>query len=293
MDEKILLTQQIKGMNRQWMEEDIFKKLSPLTGRGYYWDPATLTLKIAGDRGLSHVTPWSHGKGTHKVNCSLDHHVAFELFNIIPPKCLRCYKVCMGLPNFASLMEMEEIQKQLPFACKCGMERRDYTPKHYGAYFYNTSMEEGKDKYHTVVDLITKNMTDGEEIAKGIILKRGCTEYEMIKGPSPFWQMTEKEEEMYDLLTAHVTDYRSNARQPEAVKNFVRQEWIRWAHSNGDFSYLPWNGGVKLYPDYVTYHKGSVEDIQKDLDLAQESLRPIAPPVEYDKEVIGDHDELT
>jgi hypothetical protein len=190
---------------------------------------------------------------------------------------------------------MEEIQKQLPFACKCGVERREYTPRHYGAYFYNTSLEEGVDKYHTIVDLVKKNMNNGEELAEGIILKRGCTEYEMIKGPSPFWQMTEKEEEMYEMVSAYVEDYRSNARQPEMVKNFVRQEWIRWAHSHGDFSYLPWNGGVKLYPDYVTYHEGDVEDIKKDLEMAQESLKPqSAPePVEYEKEVIGDLDELT
>ena len=198
----------------------------------------------------------------------------------------------MGLPNFASLMEMEEIQQQLPFACKCGMERRDYTPKHYGAYFYNTSLEEGVDKYHTVVDLVTKNMTNGEEIAKNVILKRGCTEYEFIKGPSPYWHMTDKEEEMYDMLTAYVENYRSNHRQPDLIKNFVRQEWLRWAHSNGDFSYLPWNGGVKLYPDYVTYHEGDVELIKKDLETALESVKP-TPPVKYDKEVIGDEDELT
>lgn len=292
MEQKIRLTQQVKGMNREWMEADPFTKLASLQSRNFFWDPATLTLQRKRPIGLTPQTPWCHSIGSHKVNCAFDHHIAFELFNIIPPKCLRCWKVCLGMPTFSSLMEMEEIQQQLPFPCKCGAELRDYTPKHYGAYFYNTSLEEGIDKYHTVVDLIKNNMTDGEEISKGIILKRGCTEYEFIKGPSPYWHMTDKEEEIYDMLTAYVENYRSNFRQDDHIKNHVRQEWIRWAHSHGDFSYLPWNGGVKLYPDYVTYHEGDVELIKKDMEMALDSVKPI-PPVKYDKEVIGDLDELT
>jgi hypothetical protein len=287
------------------MEDDFFKRLGVMYQYGFEVDPLTLRFtKKAG--GIVPATPWCHAKGSHWFSCQFDHHIAFNLFGIIAPRCQSCWKVCMGLPNFASLMEMEEMQKQLPFPCKCGIERREYTPKHYGAYFYTNSLRAGRERYNDVVELVTKNMTKGKKIAKGIILKRGCTEYEMIKGPSPYWRMTEKEKEIYSLLEAYVDIPRNNHDQYEAIKINVKQDWIKWAHSHGDYSYLPWNGGEKLFPDYVSYHKGDIEGIEADMAKAVEAGRQeeiealkesseqsIEEPVEYPKETIGEQDELT
>jgi hypothetical protein len=298
-DPKVYAQMNLKGHLREWMDKDIFKKLSKLAGSGWAWDSGTLTLSQPGPKTMAIDTPWSHATVSHDKNCNFDHHIVFDKYGIIPPKCLNCWKVCMGLPNFAALMEMEELQTQMPWPCKCGIELRDYTSKEYGAYFYNNTLEEGRDKFHTIVDIVKKHMTNGEEIAKGIILKRGCTEFEMIKGPSPYWHMSKEEEAMYELLMSHVVMPRNNAKQPEIMKNYVRQNWALWAHSHGDMTYQAWNNGESLFPDYVRYHEGDLEEIKKDIadclaSVTEPQAEPVElPKVEYPEEVVGEEDELT
>lgn len=304
----IYATQQIGGVNRRWHESDIFRKLGRVSALGFRWDNDRHVLIKDGPFTVGIETPWVHAEGSHKNRCGFDHFIAFNEFKIISPKCLNCWKVCVGLPTFASLMRMEEIQSQMPdgLPCKCGIEVRDYTPKEYGAYFYAHSLEEGRDMYEDVCTVIKKNMEGGKKIAKGAILKRGCTEFEMVKGPSNFWHLSDQERDVYELLDSVVEDRRSHAHQDRTIKNYVKQNWLLWAHSHGDMTYLPWNDNRPLFPGYVSYHKGDIEDIKKDLaksvDMAKKANVP-TPPVqepidmdtveEYASEVIGDQDELT
>jgi len=296
---QIYATMNVKGEFRKWMDNDIFKRLAALAGGGWYWDSATMTLKKPGPQTIALETPWIHCNVGHSKNCNFDHHIAFTHFHIIPPKCQSCWKVCMGLPDFESLMFMEELQTSMEWPCKCGIELRDYTTKKYGAYFYTNSLEEGRERYQNIVDIVSQYMTNGKEIAEGIILKRGCTEFEMIKGPSPYWHMTAAEEKLYEMLISHVDLPKNQAKQPDIMKNYVRQNWILWAHSHGDMSYLKWNDNTPLFPDYVKYHKGDIEEIKKDMADALESVQPKTksteelPTVHYEKEVIGEQDELT
>jgi hypothetical protein len=305
MNEQVYATRQIHGTHRKWLENDPVRKLQKVHAAGYVWDPETSKLKRPGPFGMTFATPWVHARGSHKYNCGFDHHIAFDLFGIISPTCLGCWKVCMGLPDFASLMEMADIQEQLPIdiPCKCGIETRDYTSKSYGAYFYTRSLDEGRDRYEVVKQTVLDNMTRGKEIAEGMVLKRGCTEFEMVKGPSPYWHITPKEMELYELMRAYVLDRGAVLSQHPMIQNYVKQTWIPWAHSRGDFSYLPWNDGKKLFPDYVSYHEGDINDIKRDLVLAQtqgtipkdvKQPEPIdIEKVDYSEDVIGEEDELT
>jgi hypothetical protein len=80
-------TQQIKGLNRQWMDEDFFKRLGVMYQYGFEVDPVTLRFtKKSG--GIVPNTPWCHAKGSHWFSCQFDHHIAFNLFGIIAPRCL-------------------------------------------------------------------------------------------------------------------------------------------------------------------------------------------------------------
>jgi len=299
-DPKIYATQQIHGKNREWMEQDVFKRLQGVAAKGFKWDSNGLVLRQMGEMSMNPNTPWCHAKGHHELRCSVDHHIIWEGFGIITPRCQNCWKVCLGLPDFKSLMRMKEIQEDWDIAAKCGAEVRDYTPKTYGAYFYNIGIDEGRDKYEQVVKVVKENFENGEEIAKGVILKRGCTEYEMIKGPSPYWCNTDKELEILEMIEAYTAFRKSNLSQYPMIKRYVMQNWILWAHSHGDFSYLPWNGGKKLFPDYVTYHEGDILNIKNDLRMAKEAVlhpQPQGPaviePVEFDKDLVGDDDGLT
>ena len=179
---------------------------------------------------------------------------------------------------------------------KCGIEMRDYTPKHYGGYFYTHSLEEGRERYEQVRKGVDEAIDGGKDLS--VILKRGCTEYEMIKGPSVYWHNTAEESKMLELIDAFVDLSRSNNRQSEMVKNSVRLKWALWAHSNGDFTYKELNNGKALFPDYVKYHEGDIEDIKKDLESAQEEMK--LREINYmnklkdvPEESKGEQDELT
>jgi len=264
---KIYNSSTIHGELRKWTDTDVFRILSPLASMGYYWCPENLSMRRPRERRLGANTPWIHSMGSYKKECWFDHHIMFDIFNIIPPRCQECWKTVATPTTFKQLLEIEDIQMQMKVPSKCGVELRDYTPKHYGSYWYTNSLDEGRERYEQVRKIVDEHVTDGKNLS--VILKRGCTEFEMIKGPSPFWHMTPREEEMYELVYAHVDTGKVNAIQPEIIKNHVRTTWALWAHMNGDFTYKDFNGGESLFPDYVKYHEGDLDNIKADLAIAR------------------------
>lgn len=259
-----------QGVLRDWMLADPIQKLRPLLNtQRYMFDPKTHKLVTPRQKTVALDTPWCHSKAFHKKNCTFDHNVVFDHYGIIPPRCQKCWKVVATLDTFDQLLHVEQIQLDTPFPSKCGMEMRVYTPKAYGAYWYTESLEAGRERYEQVKELIKPNVPDGDKV--NVILKRGCTEFEFVKGPSPYWTMTPHEEEMYEFLLAYVENPRNQMPQAEFVKNYVRGKWATWAHSRGDMSYQKYNDGQSLYPDYVKYHEGEVEDLKADLAAAQAS----------------------
>lgn len=255
--------------SRDWME--IF---APLYKKGYRWDAKTGTLKMPGyDTAdfLSAETPWIHVKTSPLKDCLFDHHVAFDCFGIIPPKCLECWKVVVTPKSYHQLRQMEELEESCPYSCKLGIEVRDYTPKHYGCYFYNDSIDAGRECYETIRTMVNKHIDGGDEL--DVILKRGCTEFEFLKGPSPFWTMSVEEEKKYELLRSFVGHQKNNNPQPELAKNHIRLRWAQWAHSNGDMSYKPYNDGKSLFPGYISYHEGDLDEIKQEIAMARATAK--------------------
>ena len=118
-----------------------------------------------------------------------------------------------------------------------------------------------------------------KETAEGVILKRACTEYEMIKGPASSWTLTKEEERMLELIEAYVDVPQATKRQPQMTKPTVMIKWALWAHANGDFSYMKYNGDKKLFPDYQKFHKGDINDIKHDLAVTAAHAAGVDPAV--------------
>jgi len=186
---------------------------------------------------------------------------------------------------------MEQLLNDMDLPSKCGIELRDYTPKHYGAYFYCDGFDQGRERYTQVRKAIDDNieLTDKDKPI-GVILKRGCTEYEMIKGPSPYWNCSGADLEMFKLSEAFIDVGRGNSGQDPIQKTNVKCKWLLWAHSNGDMSYLPYNGGEKLFPGYVSYHEGDVDDVKRDLCISNmQGTTGMAPEITVEfLEKVGD-----
>jgi hypothetical protein len=286
------------GLIDKWAQEDYVSIFGKLHAEGFQWDPVDLVLRQLGAfRVAQSNTPWCHAKSTPGKRCALDHNITFKHWGIIHPRCLECWKLCVTVPlenGFENLLKLEQLQLRMGYAAKCGIEMRDYTAKFYGGYWYTESFDEGRDRYKEVLEALTKHVSP--EVASTLILKRACTEYEMVKGPSPYWHNTRAEEKMLERIEAMVDMHHSNNEQSDLIKNNVRLKWVLWAHANGDMSYMKYNGGKKLFPGYVTYHEGAREDVKRDIAVALAQAKSGITPAVTDEflkqtdKLADDHD---
>jgi hypothetical protein len=275
-DQRIYNKIQVKGKMLEIANRDVVTKLKPFEQQGFKWKNGSLVRPISGFESFD--TPWCHAGHLAGKHCGLDHQLTFNLYNIIHPRCMSCWKSCMGIKNFDELMTWYKVQNnEMGIAAKCGIEMRDYTPKLYGSYHYAHSLDEGREQYEMIHRLAKKYLS--EETAAGLILKRACTEYEMEKGNSAAWFLSEKEEKMLDLIDTYVDSPVANQGQNKTLAHpHVQLRWLRWAHMNNDFTYLPYNDDTKLFPGYLTYHEGDVQELKHDMALLQAEAKHNIPP---------------
>jgi len=274
--EMIYQTMRFGGEAAKWAAEDWFTFFSRLNAQGFVWDPEDQRMRQKGWPALQANTPWCHVSSSWDKHCSLDHNIIFHNWRIIHPRCLECWKVVATPRTFHELMQLEELQRKLKFDSKCGIELRDYTPKFYGGYFYTNSLDAGRARWREVKDAVSEYISP--EVGNGVILKRGCTEYEMVHGPSVAWTVSPKQEKLLEIIESFVDVKRGHGEQSLMLQRNVHLKWLLWAHSIGDMTYVDYNGGQKLFPDYVKYHEGDIGDIKHDLAIAQAQASVGLPP---------------
>lgn len=249
----------VSGLYGQLTRQDILSPLLPLiqSGKFVYTDngkvkPIALSIEPQ--------TPWIHVRSCKDRDCGVWHNIMFNIYGILPSPCMECWKVVVGPKTLTELFGVLEFQEELNMPSKCGIEIRDYTPRLYGGYFYNHSVEEGQECYHKVVEGLGK-----KGINIPVILKRACTEFEMKFGPSNLWKLPEGqlefEESIYNIL--ELGDNFSELEQHHNVRPRVIRSWIQWAYKNGDKTYLKYTGGKPLYPDTVKYHELDLSKLTK------------------------------
>lgn len=211
-------------------------------------------------------TPWQHVNHLHTKRCSVDHSVKFNALGYIPPRCQECWKVCVTPRTLKELFLLIEVEKDLDRASKAGIEMRWYTPKLYGGYFYNNSLDEGRERYEEVRKAVSEHISPDVPI----ILKRACTEYELIAGPSVAWYMTDaqwKMDEDFDaLVDQHVPITKG---QTKFVEHAIHSNWMEWAWKHKDPTVKEYIGDLPLYPPAMTYHEGDINEIKQDLIRAR------------------------
>jgi len=257
-------------------KKDIVSLLNqPLRQAGYYLSYEGVYKRS--NTAVATDTPWHHVKHLAGKKCMLDHHIKFNLCGYVPPKCLECWKVVVGPRTLKELFQLLDIQRSLDRPSKCGIELRYYTPRLYGGYFYNNSLDEGRECYEAVRKAVDEHI--GPEV--GVILKRACTEYEMIKGPSAAWVMTRRDHELDELLDEVIDTYSPNiVGQPDVLLAQVHTHWIEWAWKHQDSTVQEYIGVEDLYSKTMTYHEGDLNEIKRDLMRARAKVKhDIAPEV--------------
>ena len=214
--------------------------------------------KIYTETSLAWETPWHHVYHAGHLDCHLWHKVIFDfVFKALgekwgPSQCQNCFKVVARLRTLKELFALLNLQKRMGRPSKCGKEIRPQVNGLYGGYWYNWGLEAGLECFKAVREEINKDPKLGPEIP--LILKRACTEFELLAGPSDKWEVNEKQLQVETLIDNTFVRDIKHRTQPDHAIATVHRGWIEWAYACGDKTYLEFTNGEPLYPPLVTYH---------------------------------------
>jgi hypothetical protein len=197
-------------------------------------------------------SPWIHSHQDNYNECTLWHSVAFEHFKFWPSYCMGCWKVVVAPPDLSGLFDLYEYQQGYGKPCKCGIEIRSTVNRLYGGYFYHRSKEEALEAYDKIRSDLPRNFE--------IILKCGCSEFELELGPAEEWEVSSDQKVTEDLLQQWVVIPDNIFVQPLYLKAHIMMKWIHWAYEHGDNTYKLFTNMVPLTVPMKTYHGGRSKD---------------------------------
>jgi hypothetical protein len=248
-------------------KQDLIGKLKPLFNAGHlYIDPENGKIKRPGQV-MMITNPWVFTKQADWTNCAVWHQIYFKCLNAIHSGCYRCYKVVVRPQTVRELFDLHEVMQQLGLAGKCGVETREYTKHLYGAYFYCNGLEDGKRIYRIVSDAIAKELRPDMDV----ILKRGCTEFEMMHGDSSKYEQSEEDRQTERLLEDNMDIPPATFAQPDILKTHIKRSWLAWAYKNNDRTCLEYNDGEDFVAQPTTYH-------EEDINHGSDNAHPLVVP---------------
>lgn len=231
-------------------KKDYITKVSDILKQGYKIRVEDGKF-VPGATAMGHGAPWVYTKTYPGYRCDIAHSVFWELLHHIPNQCRKCYKVVVRPRTLEELFNLYELQEEMGVPCKCGMELRDTVNGLYGGYFYCKGVDEGRERYKQVRELVDERLSKETPV----ILKRYCTEFELGGKPSNETpDCTEEELQMEEQIYFLFPSVGGSNVHPDHVKIHVMRRWIDYAYKNGDETYKLFTRGSPLYKPYVTYH---------------------------------------
>jgi hypothetical protein len=228
---------------------DIVGKIMPLLNSGAYYVRPDGRIATTIDR-LNFDPPWIYVRPAPTRLCHIWHKIYFQHFNIIPSQCHQCWKVVIRPRTIEELFALYEYQMhQYNAPCKCGIEDRGYVEGIYGGYFYNDSLEAGKE----CLDKVIREFSSKFSPEMPIYLKRACTEFEQSWGDSAKWEISDDQKALEKTLNSIFVQDEYKMPQTDHLRSHVFKRWIHKAADHGDMTYLRFTDGVHLVPKIVKY----------------------------------------
>jgi hypothetical protein len=162
---------------QDYNNKNILKKLKPLlqTGGATLHSDGTVSFNVKYP--IDGV--WCHPKQDRTRKCFHYMQLLFDKCKMIAKRCFNCWKVVVRPRTVEELFKLLDLEidyvRIYDKPCKCGIETRDFVEGLYGGYFYNDSLQEGKECYEIVRKMVSERISPDIVVA----LKRGCTEYEL------------------------------------------------------------------------------------------------------------------
>lgn len=234
--------------------QNLINICKPLINQGYYLD---MDGKLKCASRVATDMPWVFCRQDDSRKCNLWHGIFFNVFGWLPSPCLECWKVVVRPKSLKDLFELREVQRDMELSSKCGIEVRDSVHGLYGGYWYCDSIGHGKQVWAAVKKEVDSRLSADTPV----MLKRGCTEFELKFGDSANWEEHVNEQQIYmEKKLSCFIDTKERIEQPDVVKEAIYKKWIEYAHANGDSTYRLFTDNKPLYAPYRTYHD-EVEDV--------------------------------
>ena len=204
---------------------------------------------------IAHI-PDKHPR-KHYPSC---HFLSKFLFQVIykqkaiPLACQQCYKVKIYYQNVEQLVSFKAILEKIDHVSKSGCELDSPISQGiWSSYIYTHGLDMAFDIYDTILNIIQKDPKKWESLR--IVIKRGCTEFELALGPSQDWVFENNIAKVEDALLK-VFEVRTININKDEIKMKDRSVYINWlktAHQIGDNSYLKLTNEQSFYPKTTNY----------------------------------------
>lgn len=117
----------------------------------------------------------------------------------VPKSCEGCYKVKVLPRTLRELVALFEIAQKLDCPSKCGIDFYNrYSQNVYAGYFYLDGLEQARAMFRILRDLVDKNPKLGADVPA--VIKRGCSNYEAVCGPSDKYTFRPELEDIENYL---------------------------------------------------------------------------------------------
>lgn len=198
---------------------------SALRGDYYINEGGKVQAKLAQG---SFTVPWIFvNYEMRKKHCDIWNGVYCVKFGLIPTFCrTHCWKTVFKPRNVKETFECYEILKKIDLPSKIGMDTREYTHGAWAGFVYGDSLAQGKEYYKIVRSKIPEDIP--------VILKRGCTEMEVMKPSNKWHELTPKDIALEERLDDIFDFSENNFFQAGWLKNEIKMRWIKRAIAIGD-----------------------------------------------------------
>lgn len=208
-------------------------------------------------------TPWVHNEMITTRKCDLWHSLYFNQFGFVPRGCRACWKISMTITSVYDLFLMEEFQRTIlpENEAKCGVDKRNYTPARYAAFWYvpmGYDLEQAREYYRFILEEVQQWFAPRAIKPWKIILKRGCTEMEQQsmkdhEAHSDEWDVLfAKSDPLEDRLSEIFEDNMEmyDSVQHKDAQTFIKRYWIRFAFATDDPTVYLLDGEEALKKDF-------------------------------------------
>jgi hypothetical protein len=206
------------------------------------------TLELAGDpkRGVA----WMYVNNGPQLGCGFLMHFMFDhayAESAVPSGCSACYKVKVVPRTLRELVAAWVVAKDIQCRSKWGIDfNNPYSQNIYAGYFYATGLDGARAVLKIAREAFGQDAKIGPDVA--MTIKRGCSEYEAVLGPSDRYAFTPDMAELEAYLKS-----RFRERKADYQPSLVAAHWIETAFRLGDDTYLDFTGGKRLRDKTMIY----------------------------------------